>query len=164
MKKFLQLLFVALTLLLSSQNLTEAKQIEFVQSVVANKVSEKDLHCLAKTIYHEANTEPLLGKYAVAYTTINRALHPKYPGSICAVVRQPGQYSWFGAGKWRVSDSESYKEALSIARYIVETFRHELDPTNGATMFHAKHVKPKWNWKKLRKTAKIGDHVFYAEV
>ena len=114
------------------------------------------LLCLALNIYHEANTEPLAGKYAVGYVTLNRASSGIYPDNVCSVVYQSGQFSWtikpkkpYGAG-W-----EQAKEIASNLLYSTPS-----DPTNGALYFHNKEVRPKWSYR-LQKTAVIGNHTFY---
>lgn len=126
--------------------------------------SEKELDCLARNIYHESYGETHKGKRAVAYVTINRVLNDKYPNSICEVVKQKHQFEWVRMGKWSVNNKKAYKDALMIAFSVTINYDKSKDPTNGATMFHAKHAKPKWNWRKLVMTTRIGNHIFYKEL
>jgi len=57
------------------------------------KFSDKEIACLADTIYSESRGEPLEGKLGVANVIFNRISHPDFPRSICSVVRQPGQFT-----------------------------------------------------------------------
>lgn len=127
------------------------------------KFSEKDVDCLARNIYHEAYGESHQGKRAVAYVTINRMLDETYPDTICEVVKQPRQFEWVSRGKWKVKDQQAYKDSIMIAYSALINYSYKIDPTNGATMFHAKRIKPKWNWRLLVKTTSIGNHIFYKE-
>jgi len=50
--------------------------------------TEKDIDCLARNIYYEANGEPEEGKVAVAMVTINRVRNGNFGNTICKVVNQ----------------------------------------------------------------------------
>jgi N-acetylmuramoyl-L-alanine amidase len=113
--------------------------------------------CLALNIYHEAKGESVDGMIAVAAVTVNRRNNPSFPKKICDVVYQPGQFSWVGNSRHPRRDSAEMKLSRAIA---VEYLDGGLaDPTNGALFFHAKYVKPNW---RMKRTAVIGNHVFYA--
>ena len=134
-----------------------------VLSVHAQQIDEKELKCLALNIYHEARSEPPVGRYAVAWVTLNRVEHEKFPDTICKVVYQSGQFSWTEDGK---SDKAYEKEAYSEARRIAENVYYQFnkigkeDPTGGATFYHAVYVKPKWRHS-MSSSLKIGKHIFY---
>ncbi|MEO7026227.1 MAG: cell wall hydrolase, partial [Caulobacteraceae bacterium] len=49
---------------------------------------DRALFCLTEAIYYEAALEPEAGQAAVAQVILNRARHPAFPHSICAVVYQ----------------------------------------------------------------------------
>ena len=51
--------------------------------------------CLEKTLHTEAIGEPLEGIIAVLHVVQNRLKHKNYPDSLCKVVLQPKQFSWF---------------------------------------------------------------------
>ena len=125
------------------------------------KLTEKELNCLALNIYHESRGEPLKGQLAVASVTLNRAIDDRYPDDICSVVWQPSQFSWTND---RISDkpknANSWKIAKNVAIIISSEYSPIIDVTNGATMFHAVGSKPSWR-KRFEKTAQIGGHVFY---
>lgn len=57
--------------------------------------STSEVNCLTAAIYKEARSEPLKCQQAVAEVIMNRAEHPGYPDSICKVIKQPKQFSWW---------------------------------------------------------------------
>lgn len=115
------------------------------------------LFCLALNVYHEANVEPIEGKYAVAHVTLNRVAHNGYPDDICKVVYQRSQFSWTVANK-RKPKGHGWQEAQEVAERVLEG--EVPDITNGATHFHNNTVSPKWKYK-MKKVARIGKHTFY---
>lgn len=128
------------------------------------------LLCLTLNVYHEAGSEPQKGKSAVAHVTLNRAKNKKE--KICKVVYEKDQFSWTKTranlrksktrGEYAInSQSEAWQSSLYAAKEAMNNL--SVDPTNGAEFFHASYVKPKWS-KKLEKTAKIGNHVFYRKL
>lgn len=126
------------------------------------RVTNKELNCLALNIYFESRGEPILGQKAVAWVTLNRLKSKKYAKTICGVVYQKGQFSWtFDGLSDRPKSKKQWDASLRIARLVVQEFeRGKLDPTHGATMFHAKHVHPQWK-KKYKMVLRIGNHIFY---
>ena len=109
----------------------------------------QDAQCLAQAIYYEARGEPLKGKIAVAHVIINRTKEDNFPSEICAVIKQPGQFTW----KSKVLKGVEF---YSLAQDILEG---RYDSYNlGALYFHNKTVQPLWN---KTKVATIGNHVFY---
>jgi spore germination cell wall hydrolase CwlJ-like protein len=95
-------------------------------------------------IYHEARGEDDLGQAAVAWVTLNRVLSPHYPDTICGVVLQPDQFSWFSDGKSdRMTDLQAIQKAVDIALAVS---RGKIkDPTGGSMHYFAhKKVKPAW--------------------
>lgn len=73
-----------------------ADVLDTLVEVVTNpiiKASHKDLDCLAKNIFYESGSESREGKIAVGMVTINRALHPNFPNTICGVVKQRTTFS-----------------------------------------------------------------------
>lgn len=63
--------------------------VERTVNIIATPfLSDKDVECLARNIFYESGGEPLEGKVAVGYVTLNRAQDPRYPNSVCGVVHQ----------------------------------------------------------------------------
>lgn len=57
-------------------------------------VTQEDLSCLARNVFHEAQGENFQGQVAVAMVTIARALDKRWSNDICGVVYQKSQFSW----------------------------------------------------------------------
>ena len=123
----------------------------FAVMFLIQNATAKDVKCLATAIYHEANTESLQGKKAVANVILNRVKHSDYPNTVCGVISQKSQFSWYRKVKHNYTD-----ETLTIAREMLNKRR---DNTNGALFFHS-GKNPHWT-KKMKMTKQIGNHKFY---
>lgn len=123
--------------------------------------TKQDVFCMAKNIYHEAGSEPKLGKYAVAQVTINRMKSPMYRDRVCSVVFEPYQFSWANnhSKRWTTPRGKNWLEAQRIARDVLENGKriHGMDDV---LFYHATYVKPSWSYRKDRLT-RIGLHIFY---
>ena len=63
--------------------------IEFVaESIQPTYVDPKELMCLARNIFFESRGEPRPGKVAVGVVTLNRVEDPRFPDTVCGVVKQ----------------------------------------------------------------------------
>ena len=118
-----------------------------IQNVIA-----KDVKCLATAIYHEANSESEKGQIAVANVIMNRVKSKKFPNSVCSVISQKHQFSWYGRTKHKYND-----KTVNIAEKVLSNRVH--DVTNGALYFHS--GKNLYWVKKMKFTTKIGGHKFY---
>lgn len=118
-----------------------------VQNVIA-----KDVKCLATAIYHEANSESEKGQIAVANVIMNRVKSKKFPNSVCSVVSQKNQFSWYGRTKHKYND-----KTVNIAEKVLSN--RVYDVTNGSLYFHSGR-NPYWT-KKMKFVTKIGGHKFY---
>ena len=125
--------------------------------------TSKQINCLAENIYFEARGESHLGQMAVAWVTLNRVGKPNFANSICEVVWEDGQFSWTQDGKSdKPTDAIAWMEAQQLAWLVYNTQDVQFDPTDGATMFHASYVKPKWRHD-YNQTSRIDNHVFYKD-
>lgn len=130
--------------------------------------NSESLTCLTKAIYFEANTEPRVGMYAVAEVILNRVRSNRFPNSICEVVKQRTvqeyklcQFSFYCDGKPEIVRSQMmYRKCKEIA--LLAILNQDKQVTYGATHYHATYVTPYWA-KKLTKTVRIGQHIFYRE-
>lgn len=115
--------------------------------------------CLAMNIYHESRGEVIEGQIAVAHVTLNRVNNNYWPDSICEVVYQDWQFSWTETiNDHTPRDLKSWNQALIIARDVM--IGNTVDPTQGATFYHANYVNP--NWASQMDVSKvIGVHIFY---
>ena len=139
------------------------KFLQIVKTDDNVRYSKQDLFCMAKNIYHEAGSEPTLGKYAVAQVTINRMKSPQYKDTVCSVVFEPYQFSWanYHGRRWTTPRGESWLEAKRIARDVLENGKriHGLDD---ALFYHATYVRPSWS-RKFDRVTRIGLHIFYEQ-
>lgn len=131
---------------------------------LAPKGEPADLRCLAEAVYYEAKTQTVQGQLAVAQVVLNRRKSFAFPSSICAVVYQKRgktcQFSWTCNAALRAKPKDPLLWAVA-EQVAVYSLKGQLDPTRGATYFHATHVKP--NWRHLKRSARIGGHIFYTD-
>ncbi|WP_422513079.1 cell wall hydrolase [Sphingomonas sp. 3-13AW] len=118
----------------------------------------RELDCLARTIYFEARGEPLEGQLAVAHTVLNRTRSDSFPDSICAVVRQPSQFSFVRGREIPEVDatSKAWRTAIAVALLAKKGWPSR---ARKALYFHATYVSPGWN---RQAVARIGAHHFYS--
>ena len=126
-------------------------------------ISDRDLQCLAKNIYWEAGGESDVGKAAVAAVTLNRANHPRYPGSVCGVVYQnvgrSCQFSWAcNAKRNKTPTGLRWRQSVEVAERVLSGDMD--DPTGGALYFHGTRERPSWSRTRLL-TTRLGGHIFY---
>lgn len=153
---------LALTITISSFSAHASEAID------VQKMSWESLRCLALNIYHEARGEPLEGKIAVGHVVLNRAASRRFPGQICAVIKQGGenrryrcQFSWWCDGRSdRPRNVTAWRESLLVALLIRRGATD--DPTKGALWYHADTVEPYWA-KIFKPNTKIGKHIFYVK-
>lgn len=113
------------------------------------------IFCLTTMIHNEARGEPIKGKIAVAHVALNR--QKKSGQHLCSVLRQPNQFSMRIPSK-ATMQSYAWDDAYIVANLVLNG--KTVDPTKGATFFHAHYVNPKWN-KVFQHTITIGGHKFY---
>ena len=119
------------------------------------------LSCLALNVYWEARNQSYAGQLAVAQVTMNRVKDVRYGDSVCDVVYEHKQFSWFWDGK---PDTPREKKAWEAAYLVASaamagTGHTELE---GVTHYHAVYSKPYWKGYMVQ-VAMIGDHVFYMD-
>ena len=121
-------------------------------------VADDALRCLAGAIFFEAKGEPLSGQLAVADVIINRTKSGRFPGDVCSVVKQRGQFSFVRGGSIPVIDANraGYRTAIAVAKVALRAAWE--NPASDALFFHARQVAPGWG---LTKVAAIGNHIFY---
>lgn len=140
--------------------------------------------CMALNVYHEARGESIEGQIAVAHTTLNRVVHPKYPGTICGVVKDATSYrfgnrelpainrcsfSWFCDGKsdkirlYRNGDLNRVraKEFIDAASVSVLVMSGKIPDNTGSATHYYNHflVTPYWSVY-YPVTRIIGQHTF----
>lgn len=128
--------------------------------------SERD--CLAEAIYFEGRGEQREGQIAIAHVVLNRAAAKGFPRQACDVIREGEgngkgqcQFSWRCDGEPDTpTDAAAWSAAQKLADSVMQG--ETTDPTHGALYFHNTKVQPGWS-AKLRRTAEIGAHVYYAK-
>lgn len=112
----------------------------------------QETQCLANAIHYEAKSESIEGKKAVASVVMNRKNSGKFPNTVCRVVSQRNQFSWYPR------KNTSDKTALNIAsKYISNTYN---DITKGSLYFHSSSIKKPRGWRGLYMMT-VGRHRFY---
>ncbi|MBY8977581.1 cell wall hydrolase [Rhodobacteraceae bacterium NNCM2] len=125
----------------------------------------KEWSCLTEALYFEARGETLVGQVAVAEVILNRVDSTKYPNSVCGVVRQGErsgkacQFSYRCDGRSDDMRETKARERVGKVAWLMLDGKPRI-LTGEATHYHTSAVRPKWS-KRLVKTARIGDHIFY---
>jgi spore germination cell wall hydrolase CwlJ-like protein len=142
--------------------------------------------CLVENIYFESKGESMRGKIAVGVVTLNRVKDPRYPNTICEVVKQGPvreswktrqdstlaadqrlynpvrhrcQFSWWCDGyKERIKYDENWIDSVKAAKSAL-TGKYD-DLVGEATHYHAVYVTPEWA-NRLRFIVQIDNHKFY---
>ena len=99
---------------------------------------DESLKCMARNIYHEARGEPMVAQIAVAKVVMNRVSDHRFPNTVCAVIKQGGewphhtcQFSWWCDGRTdAIFDQRAMANIDSLAREVLRG-NHD-DPTSGA--------------------------------
>lgn len=146
-KKIFKIISVSILLFFSSSTFSNFE-----------KEKNKEVLCLAKTIFYEARGEPLIGKIAVAHVVLNRVKDKNYPNDICGVVHQKKQFS----GVYKALDKFDEK-SFSLAFEILKEKKYDFDPTEGSIFYHNISVKPSWS-KEYERAVRIENHIFYKPI
>lgn len=135
---------------------------EMVETYAGTRPDDAEQSCLASAVYFEARGEPLEGQLAVAEVVLNRTRSGRYPRSVCAVVRQPAQFSFVRHGRIPRADRgcEAWRRAVAIAR-IAEAGDAPRAVDEDVLWYHADYVDPAWG-RRLDRAARIGLHIFYS--
>jgi spore germination cell wall hydrolase CwlJ-like protein len=176
--KWLLLLFVSvfcLTFIEADTKLHQALNYQFEQhrKIVDRMrvVDQKQLTCMAKNIFFEANSESDIGKIAVGLVVLNRVKHG-FANTPCDVIYQASvverndeqvkvcQFSWVCDDiKTPSRSNPHYRQAEKIAKELLVGLHRGVVPSN-TLFFHSISINPQWNH---RVVATIGNHVFYSK-
>jgi len=116
------------------------------------------LLCMALNIYHEARDQPVAGQVAVGQVVMNRVASSRYPDSVCGVVYDDMQFSWYWDGKSDMPlEPRAWESSVLVARAVLAGSGH--NDMEGVFHYHATRVNPFWS-KEMTLVAHIGDHVF----
>jgi len=116
--------------------------------------------CLSLALYHEARGEKLLGQLMVAKVIVNRVASPQWPSSMCNVITQDRQFSFYRKGKApSPRDEVAWVKAQELAVQIINN--PDILPYTDADHYHTVDVHPVWR-RKLYRIVRIGKHIFYS--
>ena len=119
--------------------------------------SQADRACLAEAIYFEA-TGAAESQVAVAHVVLNRARDPRFPRTVCGVVRDGCQFSYRCSGRsLALNDATKRNRAERAAAAVLSG---ATDPTRGALFFHSAAARPGW-FNSRPRVGEIGGNVFY---
>lgn len=131
--------------------------------------SEQDVLCLAMNNFFESRSNSdKMEWYAMSAVIENRVEDSRYANTICDVVHEPAQFSWYGPHAIQmlkmanVIDQNAFANAYRAAQEFLEFYHsgHYIDITQGALNYHAESVSPKWA-ATMHRTAVFGSHIFY---
>lgn len=135
--------------------------IDVEYNIPETEYTEDDFRCLALNIYFEAYEESLKGQLAVGLVTLNRVRSPYFPNSVCGVVYQHKQFSWYWDGKSdRPKYPKKYETAMLLASSLLDKESKIYDYTYGSDHYHADYVDPRWRYN-MQRVVKIDTHIFY---
>ena len=133
-----------LNLIYIGENLNTTKSIRANEPKITEPInlslSDSEIDLLARLVRAEAQTEPLLGKIAVACVVLNRVESPQFPDTIKEVIYAPGQFQPVKNGEInKPADEESIqavKAALTDQRQMAPehcfSTIHPLQPVDGS--------------------------------
>lgn len=119
--------------------------------------------CLAFALYFEAGTEGREGMLMVAWTILNRVESVKYPDTVCDVIKQPKQFSFYGRAGEPDYRSKTWVLALNTASDVIggrlRRYFHEYHITH---YYAPKRLQKAPHWARRYKYIKtVGGHRFY---
>lgn len=127
---------------------------------------QTELTALACNLYFEGRGEPLAGRQAIVFVTLNRAESERFPSSIVDVVYQHRQFSWHTDGlSDKVRDLAAWKDAMHIASWVLGVSNKDypyVDVTEGSLFYHSTKVNPVWA-EEDKVVVRINNHLFYKE-
>ncbi|MEM8787220.1 MAG: cell wall hydrolase [Pseudomonadota bacterium] len=132
----------------------------------AAEVDARDFECLREAIYHEASARSVRGGRAVANVILNRAADPRFPNTVCGVIREGEargrcQFSYRCDGRPEIlADAIKRATATEAARLALENPGE--DVTDGALFFHANWMEPGW-FGTLDRKMSAGGNTFYGD-
>lgn len=125
------------------------------------KAGSSEEQCMVCNCYHESRGESAKGQESVYRVVYSRQINEHFPNTVCGVITQPSQFSWYNpsAGKrsniLKVSDTSVQKCAQTLA--ATQKYRGTWYSSN----FHTTSVSPGWKTTCRGPVETHGLHVFY---
>lgn len=133
------------------------------QETTKSKAHAESMACLTEVMYFEARGTGEVGMRAVGEVVLNRVADPRFPNSVCGVVKQKHknscQFSYTCDGHKEVYREPEQKALSESIALVLLTNRGE-DITKGALFFHAKSIRAGW-FARLEPKGQFGRQLFY---
>jgi spore germination cell wall hydrolase CwlJ-like protein len=127
-------------------------------------IENKDVRCLAYSIFREAGNQKETDQYAVGQVHMNRLKEGSWGKTMCKVVFAKSQFSWTLETKKVAWSKKQEKHFMSVAEgLMIDGIHVEKLASDKILHYHATYVNPKWA-KQGKMVASAGDHVFYKNV
>ena len=124
--------------------------------------SNKDVECLAYSIFREAGTLSENAQLAVGQVHVNRLKEGTWGNKMCDVVYSPHQFSWTSEKVVQWSQSQ-HDRFVAEAKALISGLRVKKLDSEDILHYHATYVQPKWA-KQGQMVAQAGAHLFYKNV
>ena len=112
--------------------------------------------CLAAALYFEARGEPRIEQLKVAEVIFNRVESDRYPNTICEVVKQQHQFTFYWDGqKEEIKNKKAWRISLN---YASQSLYGEIDMPG---FCHYAHRVINNHWTRTMKRHVEGAHAFY---
>ena len=128
-----------------------------VSDKLASDTADDEHECLATSVYFESKGQPYRGQLAVAQTILNRTKSGRFPGTVCGVVKQRGQFGFVRGGRFPSVQraARQWREAVAIAQIALKQAFSEV--ANKALYFNVgRRPSPG-----LVRVAQFGQQIFY---
>lgn len=166
MKKLIATLFGMLFFMTASAvdySIVEDSEVK-PRSILEDKpdyslISQKQLNCLAKNVYFEANGTSKLDYELVTTSVLTRS--KKYGKSPCKVIYQPYQYSWVGK-KPTAAAQEKINNFVPVVEKIVKDWHAGKLKYQDIEFFHTHNVSPRYKYNpKVKLVVTTRAHRYY---
>jgi len=125
--------------------------------------TDKDVNCLAYSIFREAGNLNENAQLAVGQVHVNRLNEGTWGDRMCQVVYAPHQFSWTDEQKvvkWSENQRDKF---VNEAKLLLNGLRVKKLAGENILNYHADYVAPRWA-KQGQVVAKAGPHIFYKNV
>lgn len=124
--------------------------------------TDKDVDCLAYSIFREAGTLSENAQLAVGQVHVNRLKDGSWGNKMCQVVYAPHQFSWTQEKlvNWSYEQKQKY---VAEAKALMSGLRVKKLDSEDILHYHANYVQPRWA-KQGQFVAQAGAHLFYKNV
>ena len=124
------------------------------------EIEQTELDCLSEAIYYEARGETFMSQLAVGTVIMNRVRIDTFPDTVCNVVHQGCQFSYYCDGlPEKMSDKAAKEVSYDLSRFVLSGA--SIWGLRKATHYHAFYVNPYWAdvFTLIRRE---GSHLFYS--